>query len=312
MGEERIPVEEWEVIIVGGGPAGITAGIYSSRNLHRTLLLEKGILGGQLNLAPYIENYPSYPDGIPGWELARKMGEQLQKTEVEVRREEVKEILKEKEFFKVRTEKAEYHTLSVIIATGGYPKKLGVEGEERLIGKGVSYCGVCDAPLFRDKKIVVVGGGDTALTESLHLAQFAREVILIHRRENFRGAKAFQKKVLSHPKIKPILKSHLQEIMGDKRVEGVKINQGGKTEFLPCEGVFIFVGFSPSSAFLGNLVEKDEEGYIITDEKMETKVKGIFACGDVRKKRDRQVIVACGEGAVSAQSAHEFLEKKND
>ena len=303
-------MERWEVVIVGGGPGGLTAGIYSTRNLRKTLILEKNLPGGQLISTSLISNFPSYPQGVSGMELANRIEEQARKAGVEIRLEEVKKIIPKGKEFVIHTDNTEYLASSVILAMGGKARKLNVPGEEELLGKGVSYCAVCDAPLFRERKVVVVGGGDTALQESLHLAKFAREVTIVHRRDQFRGARIFQREIRNHPRIKVILNARVKEIMGQERVEGVNIQTDKGDRTLACEGVFIFVGFNPSTEIVKGVVNLNEEGYILTDEEMRTSQEGIFACGDVRRKTLKQVVIACGEGAIAAHSANLFLEEK--
>lgn len=302
-------MEKWEIIIVGGGPGGLTAGIYSTRNLRKTLILEKNIPGGQLLSTSMIFNFPSYPEGISGMDLANRMEEQVRKAGVEIRLEEVKKIIPQEKGFILQTPSSEYFTSSIILAMGGKARRLNVPGEEELAGKGVSYCGVCDAPLFRNKKVVVVGGGDTALQESLHLAKFAREIILVHRRDTFRGARILQKEIRKHPRIEVILSGRVEKILGKEKVEGVRINTPEGTKEISCDGVFIFVGFNPSTEIVKDLVDTDPQGYILTDEDMRTSRQGIFACGDVRRKSLKQVVIACGEGAMAGHSANIFLEE---
>lgn len=301
----------WDLIIVGGGPAGLTAAIYSSRAKLKTLLLEKISCGGQIVLTDIVENYPGFPEGITGIELIQKMKQQAEKFGTQIRYEEVKKIEK-KENLIIKSDTQIYETFSTIIATGRSFKKLGVNGEEKLIGKGVSYCATCDGAFFKNKEVVVVGGGDTALEEAIFLTKFASKVTVIHRREMFRGTKILQERLMKNSSSVEILfSSQVLEILGEEKVEAVKVKnlKNGEVKEIKCEGVFIAVGHKPNTEFLKNFIELDEEGYIFVSEDLETSQKGVFACGDVIKKKFRQAINACGEGALASYSALKYIEK---
>jgi len=312
-------MSEYDVIIIGGGPAGLTAGLYTARSGLKTLLLEKVAPGGQAALAWRIENYPGFPEGIDGPELTKRIERQAEKYGLEIKSGEAVKVslFSEDERSKgnlekvIRTEEEEYKTVALIVATGTRPKKLGVPGEERLVGRGVSYCATCDGPLFKSEKVVVVGGGDTAIEEALFLCRFAEKTTLIHRREELRATKIMQDRAVCNPKLEFIWKSAVTEILGETEVEGVKVRnlETGKDLTLEAKGVFVYIGTVPNSEFLKGILEMDEKGFIITDENMETSVSGIYACGDVREKLLRQVVTACGEGATAGVAAGKYVQK---
>jgi thioredoxin reductase (NADPH) len=304
-------IKKYEVVIIGGGPAGLTAGLYTSRSRLNTLLIEIGLLGGQMTTTEVIENYSGFPQGITGDELSRLMEEQAKHFGLEVVSEEAVEVKTESEMMIVKTDDNTYHSKTLIICTGNEWRKLGVPGEKEFTGKGVSYCATCDAAFFQDGQIIVVGGGDSALTEALYLTKFAREITIIHRRDALRGTKIYQERVFANPKIKLLWNSVVQEIKGDSVVQSVLVKnvKTGEISELKTEGVFLFVGLSPRTQFLKGLIKLDEAGYILTGENCETSVKGIFAAGDCRKKLLRQIATAVGDGATAAFAAEKFLEE---
>src|SRR5665648_533616 len=305
----------YDAIIIGGGPAGLTAGIYLSRARMNTLLIEKAMPGGQAILTEIIENYPGFPHGITGPELMQKMEEQAVRFGLKIEYGEAEEFkIKEDAEDKVKIVKInnqEYKTLTIILASGAEASKLKVPGEEELRGRGVSYCATCDAPFFKDQKIVVIGGGDTAIEEALYLTKFVREVTIIHRRDRLRATKILQERVFANKKIYFAWDSVVTKILGSEKVEGILIQnkKTGKEKEIPCQGVFIFVGNAPNSKFLDKLIKLDQKGYILTDDNMMTSQEGIYACGDVRKKILRQVVTACGEGATAAFAAQKYIEE---
>lgn len=310
---------EFDIIIIGAGPGGLTAGLYASRAGMNTVLFEKIGIGGQILTSELVENYPGFPEGINGYELTEKMRAQAEKFGLSIRTEEVTEIrINSATANIVETNTQKYKSTAVIIAAGCNPTKLNIPGEQDLLGKGVSYCATCDGPLFRDREIAVVGGGNTAVSEALFLAKFAKHVRLIHRRSRLRAAKILQDRLLKHgiesgkdSKIEFVKDSIVTKIHGKDRVESISI-KNVKTETvseIPVDGIFIAVGIKPNTGFLKDVVEIDESGYIITDENMKTSSDGIFACGDVRKKKLRQVITACGEAATAAVSAQNYVEE---
>jgi len=305
----------YDAIIIGGGPAGLTAGIYLSRARMNTLLIEKALPGGQAILTEIIENYPGFPLGIAGPELMQKMEEQAVRFGLKIEYGEAAEVrIKEGKEDKVKIVKInnqEYNTLAIILASGAEASKLGIPGEEELRGRGVSYCAACDAPFFKHQKIVVVGGGDTAIEEALYLTKFVWEVTIIHRRDRLRATKILQERVFANKKINFAWDSVVTKVLGNEKVEGVLIQnkKTGEEKEIPCQGVFVFVGNIPNSNFLKELVKLGKKGYILTDDNMMTSQEGIYACGDVRKKILRQVVTACGEGATAAFAAQKYIEE---
>ncbi len=306
----------FESIVIGGGPAGLTAGLYLSRYRIDVALIEKGFSGGQVNLSEIIENYPGFPEGIMGPELMQKFEEQAVKFGLKIFNEsviKVSKIIQDGAIrFIVKTDNGEFYARTIVIASGGEANKLSVPGEKELTGRGVSYCGTCDGAFFRDKEVVVVGGGDTALEESLFLTRFASKVTIIHRRDELRGSKILQERVFNNPKIDFKWSSIVESINGNNHVENVLLKnvKTGETNIFPCQGVFIFTGYKPSYPDLGEMYEQlvDDRGYIVTDENMKTKIEGVFACGDVRAKEFRQIVTACGEGATAAFYIEAFLK----
>lgn len=302
-----------DLIIIGAGPAGLTAGLYAARYRLKVLILEKLNLGGQIMLSPAIENFPGFPGGIPTQELIDRFKKQLDELSVKIEMEEVLKISVDTQLkprvYNIHTREKPYQAKAVIVATGAQPKRLGVEGESRLIGRGVSYCGTCDAPLFKSRDIIVIGAGDRAFEEALFLTSYAKKVTIIHRRQTFRASKILEEKAKDNPKINFLLDTVVKEIIGKDRVEAVKIEniKSGAESILHCQGVFVFVGIKPNTLFLGKLLDEDDSGFLITDEELKTSKEGIFACGDCRKKNLYQVITACADGAIAAASAQRYL-----
>ncbi len=304
----------YDIIIIGGGPAGLTAGLYASRGGMKTLLLERMGCGGQAVITDHIENYPGYKDGVSGFELASKMQEQAVKFGLEIR---TKDVMKIENVSKshggkyIRTMENLYSSTAVIIAVGANFKYLKVPGETDFLGKGVSYCATCDGPFFKDKHLVVVGGGDSSVQEAAFLTKFANSVTLVHRRDRLRAAQVLQERVKSNPKVKFRLGSVVERISGSTRVESVTLKDlsTGNAEEYKTDGVFIFVGQTPNTAFLKGDIKMDEAGFILTGDNMQTSSDGIFACGDARVKLLRQVVTACGDGALASYSAQEYVEE---
>ena len=292
-----------DIVIIGAGPAGLAAGIYGSRNGLDVALLDPMGAGGQLMYIYELENYPGF-DSISGFELSTKLENQCAKYGLEVEFSEVNDIKKENELFKVTTDSTVFEAKAVIAATGAKHRNLGVPGEEEYTGHGVSYCATCDGPFFKGKKAVVVGGGDTALTDALYLSRICSEVTVVHRRNEFRAQKVLQDRVRAKENIKLELSDNVVEIVGDgNKVTSVKLRSGKEIE---TDSVFIFVGTLANS----NLFEAIctlENGYIATDDKLETKCKGLFAAGDVRTTELRQVVTAAADGALAAESAAEYI-----
>lgn len=303
----------YDLVIIGAGPAGLTAGLYAGRYRLNILILEKMSVGGQIILSPIIENFPGFPGGIATQELVDRFKNQIDELGINIEVQEVQEVVPsfklETPIFNIKTQSRSFETKSVIVASGAQPRGLGVEGEGRLIGRGVSYCGTCDGPLFKDKDIVVIGAGDRAIEEAIFLSGYARRVTVIHRRKELRASKILEEKAYQNPKINFILDSIIEEIMGQNKVEAVKI-KNLKTDSLSnlsCQGIFIFVGIKPNTAFLNNQLMLNESGFIITDQDLGTSKKGIFACGDCRQKSLYQAITACADGAVAAASVQKYL-----
>ncbi|HIC91304.1 MAG TPA: thioredoxin-disulfide reductase, partial [Syntrophaceae bacterium] len=299
-----------EVIIVGGGPAGLTAGLYTARARLNTLLIERLAPGGQVLLSDWIENYPAYPDGISGIDLIQKMVTQVQKFGLHISTGVVESINLPG---KVKEVRVNGHVLScrcVIIATGAQPKRLGVERESDLMGRGVSFCATCDAPFFKNQEIAVVGGGDTAIQEALFLTKFASKVFVIHRRNRLRATGILQERAFSNKKIEFVWDTVVEKILGSDKVEGLTLrNVKTNSHFvLPLQGVFIFIGIRPNTDFIKDSPIVNQEGFVVTNENMETSIPGIFAAGDVRDKLLRQISTAVGDGAVAAFAAEKYLE----
>ncbi len=300
-----------DVAIVGGGPAGLTAGLYLSRAKIEAVLLDQELTGGEALYSPLIENYPGFPDGISGAELMEKMKQQADRFGLEVRTfAKALELRLDDRAKLVRLEDEEVNASAVIVATGRSPRKMGIPGEEEYVGRGVSHCATCDAPLFKDRVVMVVGGGDAAVEEALHLTKFARRVILVHRRDELRAADYLKERALSEPRLEIMWNSELEEIRGDQVVKSSVVVNNVTRERREVEtaGVFFKVGNVPNTGFLAGLLEVDEGGYIVTDDRMESSVPGIFAAGDVRANYFKQVILAAAEGALAALSAQRYLE----
>jgi thioredoxin reductase (NADPH) len=299
----------YQVVIIGGGPAGLTAGLYCARSRFNALLIERGIMGGQITNAERVENYPGFPKGISGLELGQLVHEQATSYGLQTLLGEFTRVVPRKRQNLVTTSEGDLVAESIIIASGSQFRRLGVPGEDEFTGKGVSYCATCDGPLFKGKIVAVIGGGDSAVTEALYLSKFASSVKIIHRRSQLRASKIFQERAATEPKIEFIRDTIVTQIAGDGVLKQLTLkNTGsGKMTTLELAGVFVAVGSKPNSGQWQGLLPLNEEGYIITNELMETKIPGIFAAGDVRHNSVRQVITAAGDGATAAISAARFL-----
>jgi len=299
----------YHVVIIGSGPAGLTAGLYCARSRFNTLLIEKGVIGGQITNAERVENYPGFPKGISGIELGQLIHEQAISYGLELLLAEVTKVVPGQRHNLVSTSEGDFVAESIIIASGSQFRKLGVPGEDKFVGKGVSYCATCDGPLFKGKTVAVIGGGDAAVTEALYLSKFASSVKVIHRRSHLRASKIFQERTMAEPKIEFIWDTVVTQIEGAGVVKHImlKNTKNAKISILELAGVFVAIGSEPNSAQWRGLLPLDEEGYIITNELMETKIPGIFAAGDVRHNSARQAITAAGDGATAAMSATRFL-----
>ena len=302
-----------DLIIIGAGPAGLSAGIYASREGMSTLLLEGLRCGGQLASADMIENYPGFPKGISGMKLADAFKEQAKRFGTEIIEfQNVGALVPEADAIQIKTGDHQYRSRAVIVASGASPQKLDIPGEKEFTGKGVSYCATCDGPLFKGKDVVVIGGGNTALEEALFLSRFARKVTLIHRRFEFRAARILQDRLSKQENVQALLNHKPVSISGSKTVDSITVqdNASGEQSHIKVHGIFVYIGSSPNSGFLCGLVDMDEAGYIKTDEQMRTTREGIYAAGDIRSKSVRQVDVACSEGTIAAISIRDYLKEK--
>lgn len=302
---------KYDVIIIGAGPAGMTAALYAARANLNTLLLERGIPGGQMNNTAEVENYPGF-DSILGPDLALKMYDGINQFGVEHGYGNVVEVKDHHDYKEVITDDASYEAKVVIIATGCEHRNLEVPGEAEYSGRGVSYCAVCDGAFFRNKKLIVVGGGDSAVEEAIYLTQFADEVKIVHRRDALRAQKIIQDRAFANEKISFIWDSVVEEIKGDdQKVTAVKIKnvKTGETYEEAADGVFIYVGLVPLTQAFASLGITDDAGWILTDERMQTKIPGILACGDARQKHLRQITTAVGDGGIAGQQAYQFIEE---
>ena len=299
------------VVIIGSGPAGLTAAIYAARAELKPVVISGMQPGGQITLTTMVENFPGFPDGIMGPELMDNMRKQAERFGTRFIDEEVIEVDFKSKPFTIKTDSQEIKTKTVIIASGAVAKWLGVPGEKEFMGKGVSGCATCDGFFFRGKEVVVVGGGDTALEDALYLTKFANTVTIIHRRDQFRASKIMQQKVFSNQKIKVIWDSVVAEIKGDSKVTGVKIKnvKTGEEKELKTDGVFVAIGHSPATEIFKGQIEIDDQGFIVKKENTETSVKGVFVAGDVADRRYKQAIVAAGEGAKAAIDVEKYLQE---
>lgn len=302
-------MEKYEAIIIGGGPAGLTAGLYTSRAGLKSLLVERGIVGGQIINATLVENYPGFPQGISGVELGSLIHQQAVNYGLEVVNAEVTGVAQGQPY-SISTIEGDFEATAIIIAAGSEYRKLGVSGEERLVGHGISYCATCDGFFFRDREVAVVGGGDTAITDALELTRHAKKVYVIHRRDQLRAGYILQQRALAEPKLEFIWTTVVEEILGEKLLSGLKLRnvKTGQSSILEVAGVFIAVGLIPNSRIFFNIVNLDDAGYIITDEAMATSAPGIFAAGDIRRNSPRQVAAAVGDGAIAAISAFKYVQ----
>jgi len=306
--------QEYDVVIIGGGPAGLTAGIYAGRGGLKTVILEKGLPGGQISQTDEVENYPGFPEGITGPELANRMAEQARKFGAEVVMDEVQGLEKTDEGFLVKAFERNYKARSVIIATGANPRMLGVPGEEKFYGRGVSTCATCDGFFYRDKEVVVVGGGDAAVEEGIFLTKFASKVTIIHRRDELRANKVAQERAFANPKIEFLLSHVVTEILGEESVTGVRVKnlKTGEEYVFPTDGVFVFVGSVPNTDFLKGVVELRPDGYVAVSEEIYTSVPGVFAAGDVADPIYKQLATSVGAGTRAAMTAEKWLMEQEE
>ena len=313
MGETTTNIFRNEkVLILGGGPAGMTAALYAARANLNPLLLTGMQPGGQASLTHTIENYPGFPDGVGGVEMGELFQKQAEKFGAIIEFNSATSVDLSKRPFPVITDNGEIRTESMIICTGANPNTLNIPGEKELTGRGVSYCGTCDGWFFKEKKVVVVGGGDSALEEAIFLTRYVSEVFLVHRRDEFRAGAILQKRLLENPKIKPVLDSIVKSINGDGKVNSVTI-ENVKTEVqkqVEVDGVFIFIGHKPNNELYKGQIEIDERGFIVVNNKMETDIPGVYAAGEAADREFKQVVTSAGMGAAAAIEASRYLSNK--
>ena len=299
----------YDVIIVGGGPGGYTAALYATRAGLSTLILEKMAVGGQMAATSVIDNYPGFDEGIDGFSLGEKMKAGAERFGAETVFAEVTDSLLEGNVKEIQTTEGTFYSKAVIIATGASPRKLGLEEEDKLVGRGVGYCAVCDGMFYRGKDVVVVGGGNSAVEDAIYLSRICNKVRLVHRRDTFRASKIYQDELFKTENIELILDSEVKEILYEEKVNGVRVvnNKTGVDSIIATDGVFISIGRQPISDIWKGQVEMDEIGYIVADETTKTNISGVFAVGDVRTKALRQVVTATADGAVAAHYVEEYI-----
>lgn len=304
--------EHQDMIIIGGGPAGLTAALYGARAAAAPLVLIGEAIGGQAATTTSIENYPGFPDGVGGTALAQQMQQHAERFGAKIEFDSVTSVDLSTTPFQVNTRMAKYTAKSIVISTGSSPRKLGVPGEETFRGHGVSYCATCDGYFFKDKRVVVIGGGNSAIDESLFLARLVQEITIIHRRDSLRADPILQERIFAEPKVSFIWDTAVQEILGDREANAVQIRnlKTGAVETLPTDGVFIYIGHIPNTDLFKGQIEMTPDGYIITDKRQKTSVPGVFAAGDVQDPIFRQVVTAAGTGSAAAIEAVRFLDEQ--
>ena len=298
-----------EVIIIGGGPAGMTAGIYACRAKLKTLMIESLVPGGQVLSTDWVDNYPGFPEGISGFDLVDRMRQQAERFGLKIASDEVMGVDFGRPEKFIQGAGQTYQAKSVIIASGAKYKRLGVPGEERLTGRGVSYCATCDGPFYQGQEIAVVGGGDSAVQEAVYLTRFATKVYLIHRRDQLRATRVLQEKALTNPKIEPLWKTVVESIEGEDQVQALRLKNadGSGLRTLAVQGAFIYVGIQPNTPWLQGALALDPQGFIPTDQTMATSIPGVFAAGDVRQKLVRQISTAVGDAATAVLAVEGYL-----
>ena len=304
-------MEKYDVIIVGGGPAGVTASIYTARANLKTMVIEKTAVGGQIVLSDIIENYPGFPEPMVPTKLLENMQKQAENFGVKFEFDEITEIKKDSEGFILKSDWDEFHARAVILAVGSVPKKTNVPGEAKFMGKGVAFCATCDGPFFKDKDVVVIGAGNSGVQEGLFLLNYVKSLKFIEFLPKINAEKILQDRIKQKENVEFYLNTQLLEIVGEDKITGVKVKnrETGEEKIIPAEGVFVYIGYSPNTKFLNDLVELDERGYIVTNERLETSVKGIYAAGDVVKGTKSQVVIVAGSGATAAMNLIEDLEQ---
>lgn len=305
---------EYDIAIIGSGPAGLTAAIYAGRALVKTLVLAGKLSGGQLMLTSGVENFPGFSNGIQGPELMQEMRKQAERFGAEIIDEDVDSVNFEQKPLQLLAGGKTHTAEAVIIATGSSANWLGLPSEKKLRGRGVSSCATCDGYFFREKRVVVVGGGDTAIEEALFLTKYATEVVVVHRRDQLRASKIMQRRAMANKKIKFVWNSVVDEILGRDKAEGVKVRsvKTGETSIIPCDGVFVAIGFQPNTGIFEEQIELDEKGYIVAKHGTQTSVEGVFVAGDVHDHRYRQAVTAAGEGCRAAMDTLAYLEEQKE
>ncbi len=299
----------YDMLVLGAGPAGLTAAIYGSRANLRVLIFEEKLSGGEIAATEQLDNFPGFPEGINGMEFGQRLEQQALRFGAEIVSATIENVELDGEWKKVVTTAGEYFGRTVVVATGTKPRNLGVPGEEKLRGRGISFCATCDGPFFRGKKVAVIGGGDAAVEEALYLTRFAGEVLLIHRRNMLRAVPYLQEKLLNHQSVDVLWDTVVKGFAGEQKLEQITLQnvRDESTREIPVDGAFLYVGRIPNSSFFGG-VEKDANGYIITNGEMETSIPGVYAAGDIRRKFLRQVVTAAADGAIAAMVAVRYLQ----
>jgi thioredoxin reductase (NADPH) len=300
----------YDVVVVGGGPAGLAAAIYATRSMLKVMLLEKEVIGGQASMTDHIENYPGFIEGISGFELTDKMREQAVRLGAEIEMIGVENIEFADSSFVIKTSADTYEAKSVVIASGVRPTKLDVPGAAELAGRGISYCATCDGPFFRNKRLMIIGGGNSAVEEAIYLTRFAENVTIVHRRDELRADKIVQKRAFDNPKIEFLFDSVIAEVKGENVVSAVVVEnvKTGDEKEVAADGIFVYMGNLPNTDLFAGKIELDDKGFVVTNENLMTSKPGIFAAGDVRRNPLKQVVWAAAEGALAAVSVEKYLE----
>ncbi|TYB33460.1 MAG: thioredoxin-disulfide reductase [Flexistipes sinusarabici] len=303
--------DEYDTVILGGGPAGLTAAIYAARDMMKTLVLEKNFPGGQVALTEQVDNYPGFPEGIMGGDLSIKMYEHAKSFNVQVKNAIPKKFNFDGKYKYIHLENEDItiKTKTIIIATGAKPKHLEVEGENRFLGRGISFCATCDGAFFKNKDVAVIGGGDSAVEEGVYLTKFAKKVYIVHRRDKLRAAKILQERAFKNDKVEFIYNCVVDKVNGENKLESITLYNRVKNEKkdLKVDGVFVFIGWTADTDIFKGMIEMDEAGFIKANERMETNIPGIYVAGDVRQKELRQIVTSVSDGAVAAKSAEKFI-----
>ena len=302
----------YDMVIIGGGPGGYTAALYAARAGRKVIVLEKLSAGGQMALTSQIDNYPGFPDGVDGFELAESMRQQAERFGAETELADVTALRLEGALKEAQTSEGTFYGKTLVIATGAAPRELGIPGEKELVGRGISYCAHCDGMFYRDKTVVIVGGGNTAAADAMVLSHVAKKVILVHRRDTLRATKIYHEPLENTPNVEFRWNSTVSELLHDGKVTGVKVRNvnTGEESIIQCDGVFVSIGRSPASQLVAGQLALDPAGYILADETTQTGIRGVYAVGDVRTKALRQVVTAIADGAMAAHQAEEYLVKE--